>query len=282
MPSGEPLLISLNYNKVIYSPSISGNTLGTRYMPCQAASAGLFACNSPAPCHSRSSPLYPSGPEYWDCSSTVRSQASSSSSPNNFYVYTFFGDHVTAAPTYRRHSNAHPTTGYSTLQDRVPPPSREGPRMTRRNSVVWSDEPTRPSFVDMGAYTTSPRPLTPNPLPPYPPSNFNSQSQLPQSLPPPPLIMQRTSPQPLLLSPQLRVNVPLAPSLRRIRRVTSTSSNDNGTYRLGGEYADVDDEDGRDSMNVVELDADGVAIQGDHEPGSPDKVGDASFLWPGR
>lgn len=273
-------LCSLFFIIILLMPSISGNTLGTRYMPCQAASAGLFACNSPTPC-SRSTPLHPSGPEYWDCSSTLRSQASSSaSSPNNFYVYTFFGDHVTAAPTYHRPPNGHPTTGYSTLQDRVPPPpTREAPR-TARTSAIWAEEPARPSFVDMGALTTSPRPLTPNPLPPYPPSNFNSTS-LPQSLPPLPRITQRTTVQTALRSPQLRLEVPLPPSLRRIRRADSRSSNDDA-YRIGDEYVDGDDDEDVDGMNVVELDADGVVIQSDTEPNSPDKVGDAGLLWPGR
>lgn len=263
----------------LFMPSISGNTLGTRYMPCQAASAGLFACNSPTPCHSQSPPIHPSGPRYWDYASTSRPKASSSSSSNNFYVHTFFGDHVTAAPAYHRHSDPHPTSGYSILQDRAPPPTRETPRITRRNSTVWAEEPARPSFVDMGALTTSPRPFTPNPLPPYPPSNYNQSSQLPQSLPPPPRIVQRTSPQPLLRSPQLRVEVPLPPSLRRVRRANSIGSNDNDTYRITEDYLDDDDGYG---VNVVELDADGVVVQTETEPNSPDKVGDAGFLWPGR
>lgn len=211
-------------------------------MPCQAASAGIFACAGAPPYSSR--PVHPSGPRYWDCTSSLRCQASSSkdSCPSTFYVYTFFSDHVTAAPTY--HKTAH-THAVPSLQDRRP---REPPAMRRSLTPPTPLSPPRPSFVDY-TFTASPRPLSANSLP------TQSQESFPLTLPPPPRVVPRTP------QPQLEVYIP--PSLRRVRR---DASSDVTTLR--------------DDTTVVELDADGVVV--DSEPNSPDKVGNETMLWPGR
>ncbi|GJF00208.1 hypothetical protein PsYK624_164880 [Phanerochaete sordida] len=83
-----------------------GNPLGTRYMPCQAASEGIFTTRHKPPTPVRPArPQYPAGPSYYApsrASSLARPQHSEGSAarpPNGtFYVYTFFADHVSSAP----------------------------------------------------------------------------------------------------------------------------------------------------------------------------------------
>ncbi|KAI0076935.1 hypothetical protein K474DRAFT_1698048, partial [Panus rudis PR-1116 ss-1] len=81
--------------------AVCGNTLGTRYLPCQAASTGFF-CSSATSTHPpRSRPITISSPRYWDPRwAQTSARSSSSQSPRSFYVYTFFGDHVTPAPAH--------------------------------------------------------------------------------------------------------------------------------------------------------------------------------------
>ena len=80
----------------------SGNTLGTRYLPCQAASEGIFShssCNhTPA-----ARPLGPSGPQYWRNARAPSTSSASNTRASNFYVYTFFADHVTSSQIGRAH-----------------------------------------------------------------------------------------------------------------------------------------------------------------------------------
>ncbi|KAG9317927.1 hypothetical protein JVU11DRAFT_2160 [Chiua virens] len=67
--------------------AICGNTLGTRYKPCQAAAEGLFSFH-----RSSQVPICPQGPRYWHGRA---SGAGSSTSPS--YIYTFFASNVTPA-----------------------------------------------------------------------------------------------------------------------------------------------------------------------------------------
>lgn len=74
------------YNRRLYSHS--GNTLGTRYKPCQTAADGLFSLHHASPV-----PICPQGPRYWHGRAPV--VANSSASPS--YIYTFFASNVTRA-----------------------------------------------------------------------------------------------------------------------------------------------------------------------------------------
>jgi hypothetical protein len=70
--------------------AICGNTLGTRYKPCQTAADGLFSLH-----HVSQVPICPQGPRYWHGRTPT---ANSSTSPS--YIYTFFASNVTrAAPS---------------------------------------------------------------------------------------------------------------------------------------------------------------------------------------
>ncbi|EGN94958.1 hypothetical protein SERLA73DRAFT_187230 [Serpula lacrymans var. lacrymans S7.3] len=72
--------------------AICGNTLGTRYKPCQAAAEGLMT-----PQNQPSGPLRPEGPSYWH---TCNSSPSNTHSHIPF-IYTFFGSHVTSSVSAR-------------------------------------------------------------------------------------------------------------------------------------------------------------------------------------
>ena len=87
--------------------AVCGNPLGTRYLPCPAASEGLFSTSSSSASGSSAShphgvtpgvhsrPRYPSGPSYWNAS-----QATGHGKAGNFF-YTFFADHVSSQPPLR-------------------------------------------------------------------------------------------------------------------------------------------------------------------------------------
>ncbi|KAF9235236.1 hypothetical protein BU15DRAFT_51658 [Melanogaster broomeanus] len=67
--------------------AICGNTLGTRYEPCQAAAEGLFS-----PQHTLHVPLWPQGPRYWHGRPNPSAPNASPSS-----IYTFFASNVTCS-----------------------------------------------------------------------------------------------------------------------------------------------------------------------------------------
>ncbi|KIJ13339.1 hypothetical protein PAXINDRAFT_136327 [Paxillus involutus ATCC 200175] len=75
--------------------AICGNTLGTRYKPCQAAAEGLFS-----PQYTSHVPLCPQGPRYWHGQPSSPTAESTSLS----YIYTFFASNVicgSSIPTAR-------------------------------------------------------------------------------------------------------------------------------------------------------------------------------------
>ncbi|EMD40316.1 hypothetical protein CERSUDRAFT_102733 [Gelatoporia subvermispora B] len=153
--------------------AVCGNTLGTRYLPCQAASEGIFSSspsssNRPSP----TPPLaHPSGPEYWQCSIAPGSPSSSSGTRSRaFYVYTFFSQHVTPSRPYAF------------------PAQPRAPAAARRTSMQPAT-PSTPSPQPMYGYrfTASPRPFSPFPSqPPVAPASAMSAGAPAFTLPPPP------------------------------------------------------------------------------------------------
>jgi hypothetical protein len=107
----------------------SGNPLGSRYKPCQAAAEGLFASR-----HHPSGPLTPEGPRYWHAHSSPLQHAQS-------YVYTFFAENVTSTPTYM------------TAQDDCPSPALQ------QDFLSPIDNPYSYTFFDR-IVTASPSPMS--------------------------------------------------------------------------------------------------------------------------
>ncbi|OCH89989.1 hypothetical protein OBBRIDRAFT_631185 [Obba rivulosa] len=145
--------------------AVCGNTLGTRYLPCQAASEGIFSSspsssNRPAP---RCSLVHPSGPEYWQC--RIAPAASSRMRLRAFYVYTFFSQNVMPSRPYAF-------------------PASPAPAPTRRASIQPAT-PTTPSPQPVYSYrfTASPRPFSPFPSEP---ATTLSATVPAFTLPPPP------------------------------------------------------------------------------------------------
>jgi len=73
--------------------AVCGNTLGTRYNPCQAAAEGLFTPRSRT-----MRALRPEGPRYWHAHSNSNSVSSASTS--SYYIYTFFSSNVSSSPHF--------------------------------------------------------------------------------------------------------------------------------------------------------------------------------------
>ncbi|KAH7887298.1 hypothetical protein F5I97DRAFT_1859346 [Phlebopus sp. FC_14] len=88
--------------------AICGNTLGTRYKPCQAAAEGLFS-----PHHAPLTPLCPEGPRYW------HGRSSASSKDPSTFIYTFFNSNVSCA-TRGMDSRRSSTTVASTEEVIIP------------------------------------------------------------------------------------------------------------------------------------------------------------------
>ncbi|KAI1795056.1 hypothetical protein LXA43DRAFT_882252 [Ganoderma leucocontextum] len=232
--------------------SVCGNTLGTRYVPCQAASESIFSptlSNPPPPSSSR--PLRPFGPSYWDARPPGhhrRSTSSTGSSRGHLpSYYTFFADRVTGCPPYDLPSH--------TAVAPVPVPPEQRREYAR---------PTSPE-IDYGyRWTASPQPA-PTPLPPLPlptsePNTFRDRDRdEPPSpvfaLPPlPPLSRNPSQLRPLSTSLPLSISVS---SREPPPLVVSTPSGEPG----------------------LDLDPDGVPFVELDEPSSPDKE---SMSWPGR
>ena len=113
-----------------FSHLISGNTLGTRYKPCQTAADGLFSLH-----HISQVPICPQGPRYWHGRASA---TSSSTSPS--YIYTFFASNVTRAS--------------QSPAPRVPPPSS-----SREESFYTVDNAFDMNFLDRLA-SASPIPMS--------------------------------------------------------------------------------------------------------------------------
>ena len=113
-----------------YSYLHSGNTLGTRYKPCQTAADGLFSFHRVSQV-----PICPQGPRYWHGRA---SDTGSRTSPS--YIYTFFASNVT-------HASPLPPS-------RVPPPSS-----SREDNFYAVDNAFDMNFLDRLA-SASPLPMT--------------------------------------------------------------------------------------------------------------------------
>ena len=139
--------------------AVCGNALGTRYLPCPAASEGLFSAPSSgasgAATHShtasvRSRPRYPSGPNYWNASQATGTRGKS----GNFFVYTFFADRVSSKP---------PLHNFTPILPRPHEPQREQELLAAPSPIFATPPTSRPE--DNGSTpwygfraTASPRP----------------------------------------------------------------------------------------------------------------------------
>lgn len=259
MPYGEPITCTQDH-LVPYPLFHSGNTLGTRYLPCQAASEGIFShssCNNtPA-----SRPIGPSGPQYWRSRRAPSASSSSSTRSSQFYVYTFFADHVTSSPAFAFPETAKHTNGRSQIEQASRPASR----------------PSSPPLTYGYRFTASPRPVSPYPLPPttssapnpnpspdaapatsnIPASIYPVWSQLPPRTPPP---------QSFVRTPQLALDLPES----------------GATTRSTGTLVDASMGIDENGLATGELDADGMPLNREEmdEPNSPDKT--TEMVWPGR
>ncbi|KAH9939268.1 uncharacterized protein BXZ73DRAFT_43952 [Epithele typhae] len=228
-----------------------GNTLGTRYVPCQAASESIFyphPSTSTAPLPTR--PVRPFGPSYWyprpaphPQRRTASSAHSSRGSPTSYY--TFFADRVTSSPSSdcpcipHARTHSHPQ---SQATAPLPPTLAEPPR---------GNSPD----VDYGyRWTASPGSMA-TPLPP--PSAAEAVQAT--STPAPPL-------SPVFALPPL-------PSANRSRSQLRPMSREPRLLRLSME---VQTPFGTTMDGGLDLDRDGMPVE---EPSSPDKE---SMSWPGR
>jgi len=254
-----------------------GNTLGTRYLPCQAASEGIFARHTTVTPARPAKPLAPSGPSYWRCRSApprASSSTSSSTRPStNFYVYTFFADHVSSSPAYTFPEQPQPTEAPADVLAQAGGGSR----------------PTSPSLPISYGYqwTSSPRPFSPYPLPPAAPSPSSTASYSPifapppQSSSPPPPRSPRTPPPRLYPYPYPRT-LQLGFD---IGEDAASGSGDRGMDTSGEEELRPVRIEIDSAMTMgMSLDPDGVLIDVDEleEPVSPDKTGNETMIWPGR
>lgn len=275
----------------------SGNPLGTRYMPCQAASEGIFsvpASSSTTPSNSRPSsisrptrasrPLHPSSPRYWNCRPTptrarTASQlrdagavkrtpsSASSASAKRFYVYTFFSDRVQSVPVHDQddydlsdHDHVDPSPSSYVPSRRPPPPTRSQTQyLPPRVSTFDNDDEDVVSF---------PPPLPASFLALTPQGTYTAS---PLSLSPLPVTTGMTLPQDVFPTVQL-YSTPLdspAPRSRGLEDAFDT--------RMQASEQTVLDPDG-----VVIEDGDGEEMgEGD---GDGDKVGTdgRGFAWGGR
>ncbi|KAF7968233.1 hypothetical protein HWV62_31559 [Athelia sp. TMB] len=150
-----------------------GNTLGTRYKPCQAAAEGLFSHTSasrvrtPIP-----GPLRPEGPEYWHpsyqhpsspSSAPHRQSSRSARAASPYHVYTFFSANVTASPQFSFPSST------SHHHHRVPSPpalvSPSSPPRIIRLPPPRAQSQAQPRFFDR--MTRSPEPIWESEIPEY-------------------------------------------------------------------------------------------------------------------
>lgn len=227
-----------------------GNPLGTRYMPCQAATDGIFSSGSSSSQTRPAHPPRPSGPEYW---APFRSQSyhRSSDTPRGaFYVYTFFASHVSSQP-----------------QCHFPPADKTQHR--RSEVTIAPPTPTRPDNGNWYGYTqsASPRPYSPAFAPN--PTAVPSQAETPGGF-----LSRRPSRRGRIADdPDEQAARGIEPALTRLEFDTSSRGREDANFvREGDASHDTD----------VELDADGVLVEPDvfMDPNSPDK--NEFMAWPGR
>ena len=237
--------VSLCVSRISSSlPSSSGNTLGTRYVPCQAASESIF---SPSPTHSTplslSRPQRPSGPSYWNARPAPPHRRSSSSVSSSRATapsyYTFFADRVAASPAHDRPRNA--AGAPTSIEPRRGLSRPASPEMDYGYRWTASPQPisTALPIAESAAMSIPPPPLSPVFAPPPLPMIGRNLSQLRPA------------------SSTMRVMPTITPGFSGPPLVVSTPSRE----------------------PVVELDADGVPIGEMDEPNSPDKE---IMSWPGR
>lgn len=237
--------------------AVCGNPLGTRYMPCQAASEGIFTARHKQPLPTRAPrPRYPAGPQYY-------APARASSSPRShhtedpgrppsgtFYVYTFFAEHVSSSP------------------------GCPFPPVEKFEQPPIASSPLRPTTWLAFTPSASPRPYSP----PF------AAPSTPEPAPAEPLGAGRRPP------PTRRDSVFLDPSASSglgegwmfIPEMARELGLDEGDY---GEGAGGGEDEDRLSVDVQlrgGLDADGVLVEPDavNDPDSPDKI--ETVTWPGR
>ncbi|KAH9854918.1 hypothetical protein C2E23DRAFT_725385 [Lenzites betulinus] len=226
--------------------SVCGNTLGTRYVPCQAASESFF---SPSPSASAAAspprPIRPFGPSYWNARPVPTRRNTPCSGPSRASpssYYTFFADRVSSSPPHELAS--------CTSHSHIPETSR------RASSRAGS-----PEVIDYG-YRWSASPLPTNAALP---SSDSSASSNFVATPLSPVFTLPPLP-PLSRTPN-QMRPPSAPV--RVPRLDIRSS--------GGPLSTPNGEFG---MQVgMDVDPDGVPLGDMEVPGSPDKEG---MSWPGR
>ncbi|KAI0650862.1 hypothetical protein C8Q79DRAFT_998610 [Trametes meyenii] len=227
--------------------AVCGNTLGTRYVPCQAASESIFSpSTSASAASSPPRPARPFGPSYWNARPASHRRNSSSStlfriSPSSYY--TFFADRVSSSPPCH-----------------VPQASSRAAQDPARRNVSRAGSP---EVIDYGyRWTASPIPSTAA-LPGGDPVSGTSYVATPLSpvftLPPLPPITRTTS---QMRPPSAPVRVPRAGlDMRTPSGPFSTPLGEPG-MQLG-----------------MDVDPDGEPLVDMEMPGSPDKEG---MPWPGR
>ncbi|KAI0638613.1 hypothetical protein C8Q77DRAFT_1047833 [Trametes polyzona] len=227
--------------------SVCGNTLGTRYVPCQAASESFFSPSPPASAASSPPrPIRPFGPSYWNPRPTSQHRRNSSSSgpsrvsPSSYY--TFFADRVSSSPPYELSCAPHGQT---------PEVSRRAP--TRAES---------PEVVDYGyRWTASPGQTTTA----LPSGDTSSSSFITTPLSP----VFTLPPLPPITRTPSQMRPPSAPI--RVPRVALDLRSPGGPLTTPR---------GEPGMQVgMDVDPDGVPLDEMDVPGSPDKEG---MSWPGR
>jgi hypothetical protein len=233
--------------------AVCGNPLGTRYMPCQAASEGLFS-NAGRSTTRGIRPLHPSGSRYWQTMSRSNTSISRPSSrPGTsrqgcFYVYTFFSTQVSSSPIC-------PFPPLPKLPQRSPEiitpyaPSSDAPRVIPPITTTWLGY----------SPTTSPQPYSPIFAP----------------APTEPGIPRPRSRSPSRRSPGLRLSIPSFQLPLPVGRSNPNASSHNERTSAVA-VATIDGS---------QLDADGVPIGGelnDVEPDSPDKTTTDGMLWSSR
>ncbi|KAI9060946.1 hypothetical protein FKP32DRAFT_1631946 [Trametes sanguinea] len=227
--------------------SVCGNTLGTRYVPCQAASESFFAPSPPSSAASSPPrPMRPFGPSYWNARSATHHRRNSStslasrSSPSSYY--TFFADRVSSTPPYEFSCSPRSSTPEDFGRAAPRPESPEidyGYRWTASPVPVNAALPTGDPPAT-APYMTAP--LTPvYTLPPLPPITRSPSQMRPPSAP--------------IRIPRVGLD---------LRTPTGSMSTPTG---------------GPGMQVGTDVDPDGEPLVDAEMPGSPDKE---AMSWPGR
>ncbi|EIW61420.1 uncharacterized protein TRAVEDRAFT_162573 [Trametes versicolor FP-101664 SS1] len=226
--------------------SVCGNTLGTRYVPCQAASESFF---SPSPSASAAAPpprpMRPFGPSYWNArpASQHRQNPSGPSRVSPSSYYTFFADRVSSSPPCQP---SHTSAVFTPEMSRRAP-SRAGSPEVIDYGYRWTASPIPAAAVLPSGDTSASSNFVTTPLSPV------------FTLPPLPAITRTPS---QMRPPSAPIRVPrVALDIRSADGALGNSSGESG-LQLG-----------------MDVDPDGVPLVDMEVPGSPDKEG---MSWPGR